>query len=114
TITGGTQTALIASGPAGWLVGAVATAATMWMTYEFGRDKINETVEKLDLPSGMVKLILREGKIKTILNEGREKLTELLRKEIAHALEKPLDEMKSQIMRNIDQEVRSLTLINHL
>ncbi|MEZ4763643.1 MAG: hypothetical protein R3C26_10750 [Calditrichia bacterium] len=44
TITGGTQTALIASGPAGWLVGAVATAATMWMTYEFGRDKINETV----------------------------------------------------------------------
>ena len=114
SITGGAHTALLATGPAGWIIGAVGTAVAMWIGWEFGRDKINEIVEKRDLPAGMVKLILRESKIKEILRDGREKLRDQLKTEIGHAIEAPLSEMKTQVLHNIDREIRSLTLINHL
>ena len=114
TITGGGQTAIIASGPIGWIIGAIGTAVAGWIAWEAGRDKINEMVENANLPSSVVKMILWESKIQSILSEGREKLKKQLRKEVGEAIEKPLSEMKSHILNNIEREIGSLTLINHL
>ncbi len=114
TITGGAHTALIATGPAGWIIGAIATAMAGWVALEFGRDKVNELVEQIELPAWMVRMILRDGKVQEILREGREKLKAQLEIEIGQAIEEPLSEMKKQMLANIDREIESLTLINHL
>ena len=114
TITGGGQTAIIASGPIGWIIGAIGTAVAGWIAWEYGRDKINEVIENMTLPASAVKMVLWESKIQSILEEGREKLKDQLRKEIGEAIEKPLSEMKGNILANIEREINSLSLINHL
>ena len=53
-------------------------------------------------------------KIQSILQEGREKLKKQLREEVGQAIEKPLSEMKSHILNNVEREISSLSLINHL
>lgn len=114
TITGGSQTALLISGPAGWLIGAIMTVVAGWVALQYGRDKISEVVENIDLPAAVVKMILWDSKVENILQEGRGKMTDMLRAEIGGVIEKPFEQMKQRIRSNIDREINNLSLINHL
>ncbi|HQU70914.1 MAG: Hsp70 family protein [Calditrichaeota bacterium] len=113
-IAGGGGTALIASGPAGWIVGAVAALVAGWFALEAGKEKIGEFVESTPLPAAVVKLLLWESRVKSILEDGRRQLGEQLRREIENAIAGPLTDMRNKIRGNIRREIENLSLINHL
>ena len=113
-LSGGGGMALIAAGPVGWLIGAVGAAVAVWVGIEVGRDAINEQLENRELPAWLLKLVLRDSKIASLLKEGRENFEEALYDEIEKAIEKPLEQLHQQIILNIEQEIKGLSLINHI
>jgi hypothetical protein len=114
TISGGTGTALIASGPVGWLIGAVAAAVAVWVGIEVGRNAINEQLENQELPAWLLKLVLRDSKITSLLKEGRDNFEDALFDEIEKAIEKPLAQLHQQVTLTIEREIKGLSLINHI
>lgn len=113
-ISGGGGTALIMSGPVGWVLGAILTVVLGFLTLEYGKEQAREIVESIDLPAGAIKLILWESKIDNIIRDGRSKLQAELYQEIRRVLDAPLKDIHQQIRANIDREINSLTLINKL
>lgn len=60
-----------ASGPVGFLIGALATFVAAGGAYLAGRDKIASTVEQVRLPAAVVKTVLWESRWSSMIADGR-------------------------------------------
>ncbi len=113
-ISGGSGTALIASGPAGWVTGAVLAVVIGYLALVLGKAKASETVEKIYFPPAVLKLLLSQRRIQKSLDRGKTQLARSMHAEMSNALEKPVRDMVDHLLVNIKREIDGLSVINQL
>ena len=70
TLIGGGGTALLLSGPIGWIIGLISTAVILGIGKEVAMDKIRD----MKLPVMMRKMVVTEAKVRTQLEEKKDEL----------------------------------------
>jgi molecular chaperone DnaK len=109
-ICGGHGTALIASGPIGWLIGAIIGLVVAGLTIGYGAERARQMAETWHVPGSMRRLVLSDRKIA----EVREKLFN----DLAGAVEKSLVPMRTalvgQVTVQVEKEIEALSEINEL
>ncbi|MBN1998193.1 Hsp70 family protein, partial [candidate division KSB1 bacterium] len=113
-ISGGSGTALIASGPVGWISGAVLAVVAGYLALLLGKDKASETVEKIHFPPGILKMLLSRRRIQKAVERGKIRLSQALHSEMKNSLQKPVQAMVNHLLKNIQREIDGLSVINQL
>ncbi len=97
-ILGGGGTALLMSGPIGWIIGFVAAAAILRYGQKVSMDKIRE----VKMPVLMRKMAIRESKLREQMEEKRGDF----RDEIGNGLEdESFDELLQEVARAVNEEL---------
>lgn len=109
-ICGGGGTALIVSGPIGWIIGAIIVLLVSVLTVKYGAEKAKQMAEKWDVPQWILNWVLTDKKIMKI----REKFS----KDLVSAVESNLSNMQSdlekQVAVQVEKEIEALSEINQI
>jgi hypothetical protein len=92
------------TGPVGFVVGLILGAVVAAGAWWFGKEKITEAVDKIHLPSTVVRTALWESRFNQLIGDGREKCEESVRAKTAERL----NPMRVKIADEIMFRIRSL------
>jgi len=109
-ICGGGGMALIASGPIGWIIGAVLGLVIGVLAVTFGSEQAKRMAEEWNVPDWLLKRALTDGKIATT----RDKLTAEIESAVQRELSGMQDGLAKQVSQQVEREIDSLSDINHL
>ncbi|NLI76429.1 MAG: hypothetical protein GX442_08310 [Candidatus Riflebacteria bacterium] len=110
SVCGGGGTALLMSGPIGWLIGLVLGAAVAYLATRYGMEAARSRAEALPLPAWTVRLAMRESSI----DSARGKLRTQTHDQVLAELEKLQSRLNKQIEETVDKEIEALTELHHL
>jgi hypothetical protein len=77
-ICGGAGTALIVSGPVGWIIGAILATVIAFLSLRYGFKRAKELAETWEAPALLIKQVLTESKIDKTRNEFQSHLKTML------------------------------------
>lgn len=97
-ICGGSGTALVTAGPMGFAVGGVLGLSLSWLLAKYGREKVKEMAEDIELPPWIAAAVLSKRRI----NEAE--------KELKEALEAHLESRLALARKELEDHVRALVL----
>jgi hypothetical protein len=97
-LCGGSGTALVVSGPVGMAVGGVLGASAAYLLARYGKERMKEMVEGLEMPPRIAAFLLDEKRIAS------------LEKELAVALKKHLELRLAPLRKQMDERILSLVL----
>jgi hypothetical protein len=109
-ICGGGGTALIWSGPIGWIIGAIIVLLVSVLTVKYGAEKAKQMAEKWDVPQWILKRVLTDKKIM----ESREKLYKVLVSAVEGNLSNMQSALEKQVAAQVEKEIEALSEINQL
>ena len=109
-IGGGAGTALILSGPLGWLVGGVLTGVIALLGVRYGKDRAKALAETWVAPTWLTKRVLSEAKIAKSRDQFQQDIRGRLQKQCMalHA------EFQSRIAQVAEQQIEALSEITQL
>jgi molecular chaperone DnaK len=110
SVCGGSGTALIMSGPIGWLIGLVLGAAVAYMATRYGMEAARSRAEALPLPAWIVRLAMRESSI----DSARGTLRAQMDDHVLAELDKLQSSLNKQIDETVNKEIEALTELHHL
>ena len=85
------------SGPIGFLIGAVIGIVAAGAAWHFGRDKLTEFVENIDLPAAVVRATLWESRFQKLVEDGR--------KQCHQSVKTQVDEQMTPLMPGMAEEI---------
>jgi molecular chaperone DnaK len=109
-ICGGGGLALIASGPIGWIIGAILGLVVAALMVTYGAEKAKEMATEWNVPPWMLKLVITDKKIA----EVREKLSNDLASIVEGQLSQMQSALEEQVIGQVEREIDSLNEINQL
>ncbi len=109
-ICGGGGTALIWSGPIGWIIGAIIGLLVSVLTVIYGAEKAKQMAEKCPVPQWILKRVLRDKNIMEI----REKFSEDLVSAVEGKLLDMQTALEKQVTAQVEKEIEALSEINQL
>ncbi len=109
-VCGGAGTAILATGPAGLLAGALLTAVVAFLGVRYGKVRARELADNWSAPSWVVKRVLTPGRISKTRKDFRTRLEERLRQETA-ALE---EQMEARIREITQSQIEGLSEVTQL
>jgi len=109
-VLGGGGIHLLAAGPAGWIAGAVISAAVAFLTVRYGITRAKELADSWHAPAWVVKNILLPSRIIRMRTDFRDRLEETLRRETA-ALQ---NELEARICAVTGKQIDGLSEITQL
>jgi hypothetical protein len=95
------------TGPVGFLIGLIAGAVVAAGAWWFGKDKITEAIENVNLPAMAVRAALWESRFKTLIDDGRRKCEESVKEKINEKLRPTVPMITDQIVFRIRSLWRS-------
>lgn len=107
-LCGGSSTALIAAGPIGFAAGAILGASAGWILFRYGRARLRETAERMELPPFIAAFMIDEKRIEDLQNDLSDALAAHLERRFV-PLKRELDERIRTLVRD---EIRALNEIN--
>ena len=109
-ICGGGGMALIASGPIGWIIGAIIGIVVGALVMFYGAEKAKEMAEEWNVPKWIRKRSLKDKKIL----DTRNKLDEDIRSIIEHESDPMKKTLEKQVRIQVETEIDALSEINQL
>jgi small basic protein len=110
SVCGGSGTALLMSGPIGWLIGLVLGAAVAYLATRYGMDAARARAEALPLPAWTVRLAMRESSV----DSARGKLRAQVHEQVLAELDKLQSSLNEQIEETVNKEIEALTELHQL
>jgi len=110
SICGGGGTALIMSGPIGWLIGLAIGAAVAYWAAKYGMEKAQSQAAALPLKAWMLRVVLRDG----VIASAREKLRKQTHSQVLAELRKLQSTVSQQIEERVNREIKALTELHSL
>ena len=107
-LSGGAGTALIASGPVGFVLGGVLGASIAYLLARYGKEKARTFVEDLNLPPAVAGLLIDEGRIAAL----QEELSTNLRAHLEERLAPTRSQLEGHIQNLVLDEMNALNEIN--
>jgi len=105
-ICGGSGMALIASGPIGWIIGAILGLVISL----YGTEKAKQMAEEWDVPGWVLKMVLTDSKIA----ETRNKMLTDIKSAAQQEMTRVEDKIIEQISNLVKHEIEALSDINHI
>lgn len=109
-VGGGTGTAILATGPAGLLAGALLTAVLAFLGVRYGKTKARELADNWNAPAWIVKRVLTPARISKTRKDFRTRLETRLREETA-ALQQ---QMENRIRQVTQSQIEGLSEVTQL
>lgn len=110
SVSGGGGLALLASGPAGWIAGAVIGAAVTFLAVRYGMARAKELADTWNAPAWIVKNVLLPSRIAKMRGDFQNRLKETLQRE-TRALQ---DELESRIRQITEKQIEGLSEVTQL
>ena len=107
-LCGGSSTALITAGPIGLAAGALLGASAGWMLLRYGRARMKETAERMELPALLAAFMIDEKRVADLEKDLSDALADHLERRFV-PLKRELDERIRTLVRD---EIRALNEIN--
>ena len=86
------------TGPIGFVIGLILGGLVAAGAWWFGKDRITEAVDKVNLPAVAVRAALWESRFKKLIEDGRSKCEEAVRTRIQERLTPMIPKITSEIM----------------
>jgi molecular chaperone DnaK len=109
-VCGGHGTALIASGPVGWAIGAIIGLVVVGLTVRYGAERARQMAEEWHVPGKIRNYVLTDKKI----GQAREKLFNDLAAAVEGAMEPMRTALAEQVTVLVEKEIEALSEINEL
>ncbi|TFG46302.1 MAG: hypothetical protein E4H40_07460 [Candidatus Brocadiia bacterium] len=109
-ICGGAGTAILASGPIGWIIGAILATIVALLAVRHGVKKAKELAENWDAPAWIIKMVFRKSKIIKIGNKFHAEIKDKLHQDL-FSLQ---DEFQNRICELTETQIEALTEIDQL
>jgi molecular chaperone DnaK len=109
-ICGGGGMALIASGPIGWIIGAVLGLGTGYLAKTYVAEKAKQMAKDWSVPGWILKMAIADGKIAKV----REKLAADINSAVQRELSGMKDKLAELVSQQVEREIDALSDINHL
>jgi len=109
-ICGGAGTAILASGPIGWIVGAVLATIVAILTFRYGAKRARELAEHWNAPAWIIKMVLTKSKMTKTGNRFRDEIENRLRESLSSLLY----ECQQRIRELTETQIETLTEIDQL
>jgi len=109
-ICGGSGMALIASGPIGWIIGAILGLVIAALTVAYGAEKAKQMAEDWNVPGWILRRALGDGKIA----KTREKMAADIQSAVERELSGMREGLAEQVSHMAEREIDGLTDINHI
>lgn len=110
SLSGGGGIALLMSGPIGWIIGAIISAAIAFLAVRYGMARAKELADTWDAPAWIVKNILMPSQIARMRGDFQTRLKDTLRRETL-ALQ---DELETRIRQVTERQIEGLSEVMQL
>ena len=110
SVCGGSGTALIMSGPIGWLIGLVIGAAVAYFAAKFGMDAARSRAEAMPLPAWFVRFTVRSK----MIDSARGTLHTQTHDQVLAELNKLRTSLNEQLEAVVKKEIDALSVLHHL
>lgn len=107
-LCGGAGTALIASGPVGFVLGGVLGASITYLLARYGKERARTFVEDLNLPPAAAGFLIDEGRIAAL----QEELSANLRAHLEARLAPVRSQLEGHIKKLVQEEMDALNEVN--
>jgi len=109
-ICGGAGTALIASGPVGWIVGAILATVIAFLSLRYGFKRTKELAETWKAPAWLIKIVLTKAKIDKTRGNFQSHLEVML----LEKLEKLESDLAARVCEVVETQIEALSEIETL
>ena len=109
-VSGGGGMALLATGPVGWVIGAVISAVVAFLAVRYGKARAKELADTWNAPAWIVRNVLMPSRIAKMRTDFQTRLRETLHRETA-TLE---DELESRIREVTERQIEGLSEVTQL
>ena len=109
-LCGGAGTALIASGPVGWILGAILAAVIAVLSLRYGFKRAKEMAETWEAPAWLIKGVLTKSKIAKTRNKFQSHLETML----LEKLEKLESDFEARVREVVETQIEALSEIETL
>ena len=110
SVCGGAEMALIASGPIGWIIGAVLAAVIAVLSLRYGVKRAKEMAETWEAPARLIRRVLTKSKIAKTRKNFQSHLEEMLLGKLEN-LESDLEARVSEV---VETQIEALSEIDGL
>jgi hypothetical protein len=110
SISGGGGLALLASGPVGWIAGAIIGAVVTFLAVRYGMARAKEMANTWNAPAWIVKNVLLPSRIAKMRGDFQARLKETLQRE-TRTLQ---DELESRIRQVTEKQIEGLSEVTKL
>ena len=110
SVSGGGGLALLASGPVGWIAGAVIGAVVTFLAVRYGMAKAKELADTWNAPAWIVKNVLLPSRIAKMRGDFQNRLKETLERE-TQALQ---NELETRIRQVTERQIEGLSEVTQL
>jgi len=91
-------TILGTTGPVGFVIGLIVGGLVAVGAWWFGKEKIAETIDQVNLPAVVVRTALWESRFKRLIEDGQKKCEESVREKVKERLEPVLPRVTEEIL----------------
>jgi len=114
-ICGGGGTAIIMSGPIGWLIGLILTAVIGYLAIKHGLKAARRMAEEWRIPTAVMWVLRKTGLLSDgRISETRERLKNEVEAKVKAEAEKTYDALEKEVATAVQREIDALGEINHL
>jgi hypothetical protein len=110
SVSGGGGLALLASGPVGWIAGAVIGAVVTFLAVRYGMAKAKELADTWNAPAWIVKNVLLPSRIAKMRGDFQNRLKETLQRE-TQVLQ---NELETRIRQITERQIEGLSEVTQL
>lgn len=110
SLSGGAGTALLVSGPVGWLIGALLAGMVSLLAVRHGKDKAKQLAETWSAPAWMTQRLLSTTKI----NRSREQFRSQIQDKLSQQCEHLHAEFQQRLQEVAQQQIDALSEISQL
>jgi hypothetical protein len=114
SICGGAGMAILASGPAGWLAGAVLSLITLGVLTHYGFSKAKRKLKRWELSPSNASLLLSEGRQNKVLEQAKADLGKHIEETLGDALAEFKSNLERQVREHVEKEIEALSELNQL
>jgi hypothetical protein len=86
------------TGPIGFVIGALIGILIAGAGWWFGKEKITEFVESIDLPATLVRTTLWDSRYQTLVEDGRKQCEESIRAKVAEEMERMVPQITEGVL----------------